>query len=293
MGPRISDPGGGGPLRTGSGPSPAPVKYPGTPAQMRSVSSPFSPRSPYLLTHGHTPKNLENVELHPALDENNPFSLVRLVPDPDFHKALNNLFEKEPGLFGLPYRELKSQIKTKYAMALTDSDHRLRMNFWLEYDNAMMENRPVQFTRIYSGIMHREYFLKYIEKPALMAFLLCPVADYAKVVEEAAALGMDKMREILDLDPRDAITGKLNGKILELQVKVAGYLDMRKNGAFTQKIENKNLNISTTIGAGKSVAAEISALSMDEVEKRIKRLETAERDALKIEKRATITVDAE
>lgn len=230
--------------------------------------------------------------MHPALDRNNPQSLSRLIDNPKFDSAMEEMLLKHPDLPGLTERELKKEIK-RLSTPPDQDDLMLRMKFWFEYDCAMAEGRGMRIIKICAGVMDQMYFWDYIKKPLKLLWIVTPIPSYGQYLEAGLGAGMRKLCEFLELPVEDPFTGKINVQLLNAQAKIVMMLDMRKHGAFTQKIENRNLNVHASAG---EVAAQIEALSMEEVEKRMKKLEENERDSLRIEAKAsrpTYTIEVE
>ncbi len=227
------------------------------------------------------------------LDRANPLSLSSLIHDPRFDAAVANLQNKFPELLGMPERQLRKEIRRLTGVALDPDDNMIRMKFWIEYDVAMAEGRGMQIRKICAGVMGDGYFWDYLMKPTLLAWVLCPLPTYAQQLDAAVGTGMAKLLEMIELPTTDPITGKINVQLLNTQAKIIAMLDMRKHGAFTQKIEQKNVHLHASAS---DVQKEIQSMSMEEVEKRMKKLEASERDSAIIEAKAsrpTYTVEAE
>jgi hypothetical protein len=80
---------------------------------------------------------------------------------------------------------------------------------------------------------------------------------------------MSRIREILDLPLRDE-DGKVNPKVGELILKAAAFLDLRTHGGFLQK------SVHAEVGIGlNSVKKLADELSLEEIDKKIKELESA------------------
>lgn len=221
--------------------------------------------------------------MNPILDRNNPLSLSRLIDDPRFDAAVENLTERHPDLAALTERNLKKEIRRISGQTVDADDSMLRMKFWFEYDVSMAEGRGMRIVNICAGVMNQNYFWDYIAKPTKLVWLLCPLPAYQQLLDESVATGMQKMRDILELDPVCPITGKFNTALISAQAKIVAMLDMRKNGAYTQTINQRQVQIHASAS---DVAKEIQNLSMEEVEKRMKKLEAQERDSLRIEQKA-------
>lgn len=204
-------------------------------------------------------------------DESDGPTVLDLVP-PKTAEHMRAALEKRPDLFSMDEKELKHHLRHS-GLTPTPTDNRLRIMFWQEYDRAMAHESSMQMNNVYAGVCTHGYFHQhYLPVAEKVAWLLCPPADYVAKIAEVLDYGLDRMREILEMPLTDPVTGKFNGKLAELQAKITFMMDMRKHGAFTQKIEQKNMSLSITARAG---AANEMALdnSMDELDKRLKELE--------------------
>lgn len=217
------------------------------------------------------------------LDRANPLSLASLIHDPRFDAAVANLQKKYPDLLGMPERQLKKEIRRLTGVGLSPDDTMIRMKFWIEYDVAMSEGRGMQVRKICAGVMGDHYFWDYLMKPTLLAWVLCPLPTYRQQLDAAVGTGMAKLLDFIELPVEDPHTGKINVQLLNAQAKIIAMLDMRKHGAFTQKIEQKSVHLHASTN---DVQKEIQNLTMEEVEKRMKKLEASERDTAIIEARA-------
>lgn len=230
--------------------------------------------------------------MHPILDRENPQSLSTLMGNQKFDECVKTMLQKFPDLLGPPERELRKKIRELTGYPDAD-DNMIRMKFWFEHDVAMSENRRMMVSNICAGVMGQQYFWDYCSKPGKLAWMLCPITGYQQQLDEAVGSGLNKLRDILELPVVDPITGKANTALITAQTKIIAMLDMRKNGAYTQTINQRSVQVHASAS---EVAKEIQNLSMEEVEKRMKRLEAQERASFRIEersKRPAYTVPAE
>lgn len=205
-------------------------------------------------------------------------SLLNLLPL-QVQSAMLEAGKSKPQWFGLDERTLFKTLKTEGFMP-TQTDNFLRTKFWLEYELAQEERRKMNISQVYAGVCVRQYFYGvFLERPDKMAWLCTPPMNYETKLEEALAFGMDRMRDFLEMDPM--VGGKPNIKLMELQAKITAMLDMRKKGAYTQKIEQKNMNLNVST-SDKAVAAALTGANMDQLNARIKVLEQRERQALNL-----------
>lgn len=92
-------------------------------------------------------------------------------------------------------------------------------------------------------------------------------------------VGHQRWREILDLEIVDRETGKINNKALDAIIKVTTVLDMRSRGMFTQRSEIRSLNFNVEAD-GRKMGAQLTQLSMDELDKKLKKLEGVREEEL-------------
>lgn len=244
-----------------------------------------------------TPNPDQPVEVidSPTLDiwnRPNPRAIINLVT-PVTQVSFILAQEKRPDLFGLDEQALWKKLRSDNCQP-TATDHRLRMQFWFEYELAQSEGRRMRSAAFYSGICSKDLWEDKITQCAeKLAWILCPPINYVNRMEEALSFGLMKMRNYLDLDPED-FPPKERIRLMEFQAKLFNMIDMRAKGAYTQKIENKNmnLNIETT---DKQVAAALVGESMEALTRKMKELERRERKALNLmeEKKEAIEVKSE
>ncbi len=221
-----------------------------------------------------------------TFDKSDPNSIISLLPKV-VSQTIQDSVLKESALFELDektlYRTLRRENKTP-----TPTDNRLRLKFWVEYDRAREAGvRHMNMNNVWSGICHKEFFYNvYLKHPEKVAWMVCIPTTYAVKMEEALNFGIDQLREVLDMETVDA-------KLIALKVKIVEMLDMRLNGAYTQRIEQKSMNVHVGVG-NKAVSNAIANLSMDDLEQRIKDLEADERrEQREIAAQAVKTIDVE
>lgn len=193
-------------------------------------------------------------------------------------------------LFGLDERDLFKRLRSDQ-MTPSPTDNRLRINFWYEYDLAQMEHRPMHMARVFAGICSKSYFNdRFMKRPEKVAWMLTPPVDYVVKIKEALDFGIDRLREYLEIDP--IVGGRPNVKLMELQAKIVAMLDMREKGAYTQRVEQKNMNLNVTASNEQVVSALLEA-DHKVLEQKIKELERRERKAANLPDPGTIEVKAE
>jgi hypothetical protein len=194
------------------------------------------------------------------MDPENPRSLINIAP-----KGVAELMrEMNQDLLHKSERQLKMIVADDPML------NRLRIAFWKEYDAAQSQMRNMLWSNISRLMQARPvYFAAYFHRQEILAYILCPPASYDAFLEEALSHGMSRIREILDLPLRDE-DGKVNPKVGELILKAAAFLDLRTHGGFLQK------SVHAEVGIGlNSVKKLADELSLEEIDKKIKELESA------------------
>jgi hypothetical protein len=193
------------------------------------------------------------------ISPDNPRSLLNIAP-----KGVADLMSRlDRKWFEISERRLKEMVPDDPTL------NRLRIAFWKEYDAAQSQMRGMMWSNISRLMQARPVaFSMYFHKQEILAYILCPPVSYDAFLEEALSHGMSRIREILDLPLRDE-DGKVNAKVGELILKAAAFLDLRTHGGFLQK--SQHVDVGITLGSVQKLAKE---LSMDEIDKKIKELES-------------------
>jgi hypothetical protein len=199
-----------------------------------------------------------------VFDHDNPRSLINIVPE----RVSERIKEIPPELFQLEPKELE-KLTPKKEFTLTDS--RLRTAFWIEYGRSQEVMKNMRMDNVYGGICTAPYFYQTVLLDKVrLAYILQPPTNYNIAMEEALHLGVDRLREILDLPIIDE-NGKPNPKVADVILKTVQMLDMRVKGAIIQRIEQKNLNVS--VDAKKMNNQIDEAQSVDEIDRKLRELE--------------------
>lgn len=212
-------------------------------------------------------------------DPANPMALVHFLPKNITDKLLELCCTVPDLLEHLSDDEnLKTWLYNEYKYRPTVNDHRIRYLFWVEYENALLENRKMVLHNVHSLVCDPKAFTSlFLKLPQRAVFLLCRPAAYQHSLREMLVHGLERMRQILDLPEVDP-NGKINTKIIELKLKVVAMVDMRVNGAPTQKIHQITQNI-PTVGAGdkKDIKTLVQKADMNTIQKRIEEIEAEKR----------------
>lgn len=123
------------------------------------------------------------------------------------------------------------------------TEQRLRIAFWQEYENAILGNKLMEPHKVHSLVCSMTSFYSIMSKSNYrILYMLSKPLAYEVCVKETLLHGLKRVREILDMDHYNK-KGEINTKMLELKLRVTAMMDMRLNGAPTQKIQQLNLNI--------------------------------------------------
>lgn len=119
----------------------------------------------------------------------------------------------------------------------------LRLNFWLEYDRVAFSKAEtmMNMSNIYLGVCARAYWAKIVHQPHIVAFILSRPIGYEHTYESLQQLSNRKFHQILSLPVKEG--GKLNIKLLELQMKAAAMVDLRNKGGYINRSETKNVTL--------------------------------------------------
>lgn len=216
-------------------------------------------------------------------NKSEPRAVINMVP-PHMAERMAALYMQDETIFTLTEAALFQKLSQK-RMRPTASDNRLRLNFWLAYDECIMTNRDhITLDMICGNMCSTEFFARnYLLTPEKLAWLLVPPVNYGMKLVEAVDSGLDQMRGILDLEHIDYETGKIDHKLLAIKVTIFKLLDDRTHGAAVQKIEKKqNIQISTSVRANQvgMVREMARTVSEDVLLGKLKALKSKERDIL-------------
>jgi hypothetical protein len=211
-------------------------------------------------------------------DANNPLSLYSKMGLTWAKKFMDKLGEV-PECADMLTDEtvLAEHLKKQYKFRPTGSDHRFRLQLWLEYENSIKHDRPMQMSYVYSLAGPESTFHVVVMKSApRVAWMLCRPVSYEAQTREILATGLLRLRGYLDKDPFPE-GQKPDHKLARLQLDIVKMMDLRQHGAPTQKIQS--LELKGTIGANGEIQAIAEKLDMKALEERKKKLEDRKRKA--------------
>lgn len=150
---------------------------------------------------------------------------------------------------------------------------RVRLAFWEEYERAARAHEKMEQQRMYMGVCRNDLYFKLYDKyPALLAWVICPLAGYLLQRKELEFMAQERMIEILAVSAvRD--DGRLDSRWGKMQVEIYGLLQDRIYGGVTQKIqsEQKSVNVNVNSNQTQEEAAKTIGLLTDteEIDRRI------------------------
>lgn len=133
-------------------------------------------------------------------DKENRRALSALLPDA-FVRQLDNLWgSADAYLLKVGDWELIKEAKRR-GKEIGPLDHRLRAQFWFEYDAVQTDSGDsvptMNMPRVIGRAIPKEVFYRYITEPVKLAWLLTPPADYTLMLEFAITHALMRMVEIL------------------------------------------------------------------------------------------------
>lgn len=149
-----------------------------------------------------TAKQFRSIEIS-LFDPNNRRAVSALLPDAIVHQ-LDALWKSpHSGLLAVGEVELMKMAK-RMGKPLCGIDHRLRMQFWFEYDlqlqNPDASYPALNMARVIGRACAKETFYKHvITEPIRLAYLLTPPQNYLDAIEVAMITAMSAITEILEL----------------------------------------------------------------------------------------------
>ncbi len=227
-------------------------------------------------------------------DTKHPRSFMALLPD-RWRQGFEDARFERPELFDLDERDLYNTLR-KAEQTPNAAVNTIRLKLWMEYERCQAgEGRRIEIFKVLGEVCRTPSFEKTIlARPERAAWLLCPPTAYRMKVEEALTFGLDKLRDILEMDcitveevsTADGKTKKkatVNVKLGELQAKIVNMLDQRLHGAARVSVEqtNRSYNLNVTASSDNVRSAVVEAVG-DDLQSQIMALEARERRALNL-----------
>lgn len=197
--------------------------------------------------------------------------------DPSDRRSLYNIMPREARAvfkFIDPRHLLMSEEALREIVKPSPMINHVRAGFWQEYDYAMGQNTTMTVSGVFRAMGYSSpsvIIQNAIADPTNLAWVLRAPMHYDTLIDEALTRGLSRMSQILDL----AIIredGTIDYKAGELIMKATAWLDIRKNGMPTQRIDQttRNMNINVTRGDMKTLNGQVRPAELDQ---RIKELE--------------------
>jgi hypothetical protein len=182
-----------------------------------------------------------------VLTIDNPKALINLIPKGYREIILETVHHGDMQEFYAMYLLGDSQ-KLDKKVNPSKIDHALRYNLWTQYYQALETGAPnLSMNRVCAGVTTLTTF-DHIIRSRRLFWLLLPPTDYTVANRRAFERSLDRLHQILDLDPVNEVTGKVNTSLINLQIKIHAILDARLNGPIAQRheITTKNVHLGIT-----------------------------------------------
>lgn len=223
-------------------------------------------------------------------DVSHPRSFMALVPS-RWRQGFEDARYEAGDLFELDERELYKRLKRE-GKAPSAVVNTIRLKLWMEYERCQAgEGRRIEIFKVLGETCRNVNFEKFIlSRPDRAAWLMCPPTSYRMKVEEALDFGLDKLRDILELDvieekklKNGTVRRTVNVKLGELQAKIVNMMDIRVHGAARQVIDQTTRSMNVHVDASsRMVGAAVEDLTAVELDRQIRELERRERAALNL-----------
>ena len=211
-------------------------------------------------------------------DELNPVSVINLVP-PMVADRLREARAKAPEFFDLDEHRLYRLLSSR-SLTPTPTDNRMRLKFWMEYDNQLLKNDRFLMSRAFSGVMASDTFYKnFLCYADRIAWMICPPTNYLVKAEEALEYGLEQLRDLL-MQPHVDESGKVNTKLGELKAKIVAMLDLRLKGGIVQKQLTVTSHLGKTGDQGQleNMTVQELEVELNRAKERFKKLENGGRE---------------
>lgn len=219
------------------------------------------------------------------LDKSDPRAVVNLVPE-DLRQHIEDMAFENPEYFNQDERSLRALFKeankngklTHREAEIGATENRIRVAFWTEYNRAQDSGGRMNLANVCAGICTKAYFYNEITKrKTKLAWVLTPPTSYTSAMEEALIYGVEKIRDILDIELKDS-KGNVNVKAAEVLLKTIQFLDQRVKGAIVQKVDTRSLVVHADT---RSKPKESEPLTLEAVQKQLQSLEAKATELLK------------
>jgi hypothetical protein len=197
-------------------------------------------------------------------DREDPRSLINIMP----REAIWCLEKLPVAYLYMSEKELRAEVNPDVRL------NQIRIAFWKEYDMARSSLTAMSVVGMQSFLdgLPSIHVRDALQDPEKLAWILCPPASYDNMLEEALARGLGRINEIIDL-PLYNNSGEVDERIATLILKAVAFLDIRKHGMPTQKIDSttRQLNVNITKRDMKQLG---SHTRIEDLDAKIKKLES-------------------
>lgn len=169
------------------------------------------------------------------LSQDDERALINLVSD-SIREAILNIAQNHSEFLELSERRLQSILQP------SDTDDKLRICFWREYNRAQDLGTGMKMSNIYSPVMSKENFLKLLENPRRVAWIIKPPEEYMVSLEASLNHGKENLNALMKMNLFDE-KGNLKKAEASIFVKAYELLDNRVKGAVVQRIEQKTASL--------------------------------------------------
>lgn len=196
----------------------------------------------------------------------------------DFMKTVVELF---PEPLASNYLQLETSILEQSEVTIktllgniTPQMEAIRTRLWQLVSERMKfkDVSRIQLSEVAHGIAPIKYLEQVFARQYYVAWCGVPTTDYKIRVDALLDKAFHRMNEILDLPIKDD-KGKVDTKAAALILQVAKMVDMRSQGNYTERIEQKTLQVNTTAEEARKIFSEEQALSLEEINKKLAQLE--------------------
>lgn len=231
-------------------------------------------------------------DIYAPFDDENPYALTNLVPE-RVKEAIVNLDLKW-------FKFSESQLR--YRCKPTAEICRVRLAFWDEYIRAIDQHRAMSIESILKGFCAKRIFYEdWLHDEKIVAYLICPPANYEFAMREMLDLGWSKLREVMDEPIKEKQIVKVKGQPLlgddgqPITVEVINYktvdkivemvkmLELRVKGAVAQRmlIDQRNLNVN--MNADQAASSFGAPESMEQLEAMSQKIEAMKQSIMDVE----------
>lgn len=169
----------------------------------------------------------------------------------------------------------QSETTIKTLLSPSHQMEAIRSRLWMLIKDRTKKNDTsrIQLSELAHGIAPLKYVEMCFEKQYMVAWCGCPTMDYDTRIESLLDKSYKRLHEILEAPLYDD-EGKMDNKVANLIIQVAKMVDLRAKGGYLERVEQKTLQVNATPEQASQMFGVEKQLSMEEIEQRIKLLES-------------------